>query len=69
MYNTLLSGGSGSFLLPPALALLKALEDLPGQLRQERSEEKVRQLVLDFNVELNRSAGEREQGLPNRSAR
>jgi hypothetical protein len=42
-------GLSASVLLPPALALAKEREELPGLLVRERSEERVRALVTDFN--------------------
>ena len=57
-------GVDPSFLLPPALALLKELEDLPGRLRQERSEARVRQIVLDFNDRVRQAHAKPPEGPP-----
>lgn len=38
-----------SALLPPALAVAKEVEDLPARLARERSEERVRRLVVELN--------------------
>lgn len=57
-------GVDTSLLLPPALALAKELEDLPARLRQERSEKKVREIVLGFNERVRQAHYKPQEGPP-----
>ncbi|WP_086819103.1 DUF1992 domain-containing protein [Allokutzneria sp. NRRL B-24872] len=41
-----------SALLPPSLALAKEVEDLPHRLAKERSEQAVRDILLDLNTRI-----------------
>jgi hypothetical protein len=42
-------------LLPPALALAKEVEDLPARLAKERSEARVRDIVVDLNERIDKA--------------
>lgn len=48
-------GLPASALLPPGLALAKERENLPATLARERSEDRVRALVADFNERVRRA--------------
>lgn len=56
-----------SALLPPSLALPKELEDLPARVSRERSEEKVREIVLDLNERIRQEHRRPHHGPPLRA--
>jgi hypothetical protein len=58
-----------SALLPPALALAKEVEDLPGRLARERSEARVRALVADLDARIDAARRAPQVGPPVRTAR
>ncbi len=41
-----------SGVLPPSLALARAIEDLPALVAEERSEDRVREIVADLNAQI-----------------
>lgn len=51
-------------VLPPALALAKEVEDLPGRLAKHRSEAEVRHLVEDLNDRIRRAHRQPQVGPP-----
>lgn len=53
-----------SALLPPALALAKEVEDLPGRLAGLRSEERVREVVEDLDARIRRARLGPQEGPP-----
>jgi len=55
---------SGRDLLPPGLALRRELEDLPGQLRELRSERAVRSMVEDLNARIDEARRRPSTGGP-----
>lgn len=56
-----------SALLPPALAVAKEVEDLPGRLERERSEVRVRAVVSDLNARIDAARRAPQVGPPVRT--
>lgn len=56
-----------SALLPPALAVAKEAEDLPGRLARERSESRVRDLVVELNARIDAARRAPQLGPPVRT--
>lgn len=56
-----------SALLPPALAVAKEVEDLPGRLARERSEVRVRAVVADLNARIDAARRAPQVGPPVRT--
>lgn len=57
-----------SATLPPSLALAKEVEDLPGRLARERSEARVRKVVVELNARIDQARRGPQVGPPVRTA-